>query len=110
MVGALRSPAKREMVANNTVTTYAAFDGYTDDYLRGDSDDTYVRPILSILPDDPEGEHDHKTCLICHSFDLGARWVPDNGGAWVNSSSWQIAECTVEKYRGTILDDSISMD
>jgi|LakMenE18May11ns_1017448.scaffolds.fasta_scaffold8786254_1 hypothetical protein len=92
------------------MATYAAFDDWTDRLLRDDYDDTYVRPMVSVLPDDLHDEDQHKDCLICHSFDFGARWVPDNGGAWVNSSSWQVAECTVEKYTGTILDDSISMD
>jgi len=83
------------------MTTYAAFDDWTDRLLRrDDADDTYVRPMLSFLPDDPQDEDDHALCDVCHSFDTGARWVPDNGGAWVNSSCWQIAGCTVEKYNG----------
>lgn len=92
------------------MTTYAAFDDWTDRLLRDDTDDTYVRPIFSILPDDPQDRDQHKDCLICHSSDMGARWVPDNGGAWVNSSSWQAARLSFEKYTGTIPDDCISID
>lgn len=84
------------------MSSYASFDGLTDDYLRSDSDDTYVRPIFSILPDDEYEDDNHAFCLICHSFDFGPRWVPDNGGAWVYSSSWQASGQSVKKYLGEV--------
>jgi hypothetical protein len=84
------------------MTTYAAWDGQTQDWLRNDYDDTYTRPIISFLPDDPHEEDDHSLCQICQSFDFGARWVPDNGGAWVYSSSWQAAQHSVKKYQGKV--------
>lgn len=80
------------------MTVYASWDEYTDRYLRDDGDDTYIRPIISFLLDDPSADNDHATCSICHTFDVGARWVPDNGGAWVNSGSWQAARQSVDKY------------
>lgn len=102
MVGALRSPAKREMAANNIVTTYASWDTNVDAYLRSEADDVYVRPLFSILDDDTHEYDDHKTCAICQTFDFGARWVPNNGGAWVNSSSWQASRLSVDKYLGMV--------
>lgn len=91
------------------MTIYAAWDGHTEEYLRGLGDDTYVRPLFSILPDDDnENDPEHRSCMICQSFDFGARWVPDNGGAWVYSSSWQAARHSVEKYQGQVVDYSIS--
>lgn len=98
MVGALRSPAKREMAAN-IMTVYAAWDSHTEDYLRGEADDVYVRALFSFLPDDErEDDPEHKTCTFCQTEYVGARWVPDNGGAWVNSNSWADAEHDPETY------------
>ena len=81
------------------MTIYAAWDTHTQDYLLSEADDVYVRPLFSILDDDAHDFNDHKTCSVCHTFDVGARWVPDNGGAWVNSGSWQAARQSVDKYQ-----------
>ena len=82
------------------MTIHAAYDDYTEQYLRGETDDTYVRPIFSILDDDNHEDDDHSLCSICQTFDYGARWVPNNGGAWVNSSCWQAAKSSAERYQG----------
>lgn len=87
------------------LTTYSAWDASIESYLRGDADDTYIRPLFSILPDDPrEDDPEHRTCPICQTFDFGSRWVPDNGGAWVLSSSWQASKHSIEKYEERVCD------
>lgn len=84
------------------MSVYAAWDTNTEQYLRDECDDTYVRPIFSILPDDIKADDDHKSCLICHTNSVGPRWVPDNGGAWVDSNSWERSEYNHETYSGRV--------
>lgn len=78
--------------------SYAAWDSHTEDYLRHEADDTYVRPIFSILDDDENEHNDHRACSICQTEDSGARWVPDNGGAWVISSYWKESQYAADRY------------
>lgn len=80
------------------MTIYASWDYRTDRYLRDDNDDTYVRPLISVMEDDPHDIDNHQGCHICHDNWGGSRWVPDNGGAWVYSSSWQESKGDRERY------------
>jgi hypothetical protein len=81
------------------MTSYAAFDSSTEDHLRSDYDDTYVRPLVSFILDDPAEENWHLTCPVCQDgWGGGSRWVPDNGGAWVMSASWKEADNDYDKY------------
>ena len=81
------------------MTTYAAWDERTDTLLRDQSDDTYIRPLFSILPDDSyDYDPEHSSCPICQTEHIGPRWVPHNGGAWVDSNSWAKSGYAVEEY------------
>ena len=78
------------------MTTYAAFDERTEMFLRESYDDTYRRPLFSLIDDDRDCENGH--CSICehgHGFN---RWVPDNGGAWVSSQTWEEAKQDYAEY------------
>lgn len=87
------------------MTAYARWDHHTEQYLRNDGDDVYVRPLFSILLDDNhEDDPEHKNCTICQTEYSGARWVPDNGGAWVNSGNWHASRHSVETYEESIYD------
>lgn len=77
--------------------TYAEFDPITQGLLTNpDDDDTYRRPIFSLVDDDDVD--DHEDCLICQTNRHGMRWVPNNGGAWVASGIWERCERDPERY------------
>jgi hypothetical protein len=82
------------------VTTYAEFDPRVLEYLADPTtDDTYARPIFSLVLDDENGEDpEHLGCVICHDNRYGNRWVPDNGGAWVNSAVWEGCDRDYGRY------------
>jgi len=71
------------------VTEYAGWDSLTHNRLQQGNDE-YRRPLFSFMPDDPcESDPEHSHCQICQDNRTGARWVPDNGGAWVNPGLWE---------------------
>ena len=76
---------------------YAAWSENTERYLRDPYDDTYIRPLFSVLEDDPEG--DHSSCQICNNQNWTiTKWVPDNGGAWVYARAWDNCKGDVDRY------------
>lgn len=85
-------PQQREM------TTYSAWNEATEERLRGEGDDVFHRPLLSLVDDEKGIEPDHSNCNICQRMDNGHRWVPDNGGAWVIPMVWEQCKRDPEKY------------
>jgi hypothetical protein len=82
------------------MTVYAAWDASTEEYLRNSDDDTYQRPLISLMWDDDNDHTDpeHKRCRICHGHTEGMRWIPNNGGAWVHSGIWEDCQGDAERY------------
>lgn len=72
------------------MVTYAAWLPITENWLRGPEDDVYRRPLFSIVDDNKEDDDpEHLKCHVCQGNISGNRWVPNNGGAWVNAHMWE---------------------